>query len=295
MKGMLRRIFVLTPLPTVLISLPSFVLVIYVLASPSEPLALSYVAYLLSAYALVISITAIVQRISAVRRRTEALSLVGRLPGAFLWEKLRSNADLRILMGASVNLAYAAMKLVMGLRYHSKWFITMASYYALLAGMRAYLLKGIRRNAREPSAVLELRRQRGIGILLLIMNQALAVMVVMIVWRGEKFAYPGVMIYGVAAYAFYAISMAVVQLIKYRRRGDTLMTSVKVVSLTAAMVSILSLETALLAQFGDPADVIFQRRMTSATGAAVCAVVLLMAVGMIVRSARELRKIKQES
>lgn len=48
-KG-LKKIFSLPPLPTVLICVPSFFLVIYVLANQTEG-ALAYIAYLASCYA----------------------------------------------------------------------------------------------------------------------------------------------------------------------------------------------------------------------------------------------------
>ena len=53
MIDILKKIFKLPPIPAILISVPSFVLVIYVLANNMENMAISYVAYTLSAYAMV--------------------------------------------------------------------------------------------------------------------------------------------------------------------------------------------------------------------------------------------------
>ena len=58
LKRILRRIFFLPPLPTALIAMPSFVLVIFTLVTEKEGV-LAYVSYIMSAYALVITCTSI--------------------------------------------------------------------------------------------------------------------------------------------------------------------------------------------------------------------------------------------
>lgn len=67
----LKKIFKLPPIPTILISVPSFVLVIYVLANNMENMAISYVAYTLSAYAMVITITGMAEVIRLIRKGIE--------------------------------------------------------------------------------------------------------------------------------------------------------------------------------------------------------------------------------
>ena len=57
-KKVLKKLFCLPPLPTILISVPSFLFVFIVLASGHQSI-LTYVAYILSAYAIIITITRI--------------------------------------------------------------------------------------------------------------------------------------------------------------------------------------------------------------------------------------------
>ncbi len=61
------------------------------------------------------------------------------------------------------------------------------------------------------------------------------------------------------------------------------------ISLTAALVSMLSLETAMLAQFGSGQRA-FRRIMLASSGGAVCAVVASMAVYMIAHATKQLKK-----
>ena len=63
------------------------------------------------------------------------------------------------------------------------------------------------------------------------------------------------------------------------------------INLVSAMVSILSLETALVTRFGDKDDFSFRQVMTGATGGGVCILVLGIAVYMIVKSSLQLKNI----
>lgn len=53
LKKAVRKVFFLPPVPVLLISIPSYVLVIYALAGENVEPAIAYAAYFLSAYALV--------------------------------------------------------------------------------------------------------------------------------------------------------------------------------------------------------------------------------------------------
>jgi hypothetical protein len=55
--AVLKKIFFLKPLPTILIAVPSYVLVFFVLANESVPMQVAYFLYILSAYAFIITIT----------------------------------------------------------------------------------------------------------------------------------------------------------------------------------------------------------------------------------------------
>ncbi len=185
-----------------------------------------------------------------------------------------------------VNLLYIALKLTSGIYYRSWWFITLAAYYALLAVMRFLLLW--RWGGIGPE--LELRRYRLCGAVLLIMNAALAGMVILMVSQNHGYVYPGMLIYAMALYSFYTVILAVVNVIKFRTHGSPVLSAAKAINLAAALVSILALETAMIAQFGGGDD--YRRMMTAATGGGVCVIVLGMAVFMIVWSTKHIKQLK---
>jgi uncharacterized protein with PQ loop repeat len=131
------------------------------------------------------------------------------------------------------------------------------------------------------------------GCVLLVMNQALAAIVIYIVHQNQGFSYPGVLIYGMALYAFYAIITAIINVVKFRKLGSPVLSAAKCVTLTAALVSMLSLETAMLSEFGGD-DYAFRKTMTGISGGVVCTFVLAMAIYMIVRATKYLNQQKSQ-
>lgn len=294
MIDILKKIFKLPPIPAILIAVPSFVLVIYVLANNINNTVISYVAYTLSAYAMVIMITGMAEMIRLIRRGIGNHPFIKKALSIPLLEKYFKEVEFRtetsLYQGLVINLLYVALKLGAGIYYRSIWFGSLAVYYLLLAVMRFSLLHHVR--SREDDRVSEWKRYRFCGIILLFMNQALAAIVVIVVKQNQGFEYAGFLIYAMAFYTFYAVIMSVINVVKFRKYGSPVMSAAKVINLTAASVSMLSLETAMLAQFGED-DVMFRQVMTSATGAGVCAIVLGMAVFMIAKSTKILKNRKK--
>lgn len=287
----LKRIFRLPPLPPLLIAIPSFALVIYVLVNEIENEAVSYAAYILSAYALVITITGIADIVRWIRHGLGSHPMVEKARTIPVLERHLKEASFRteisLYQGLFINLSYVAIKFFSGVYYRSFWFGALAVYYLLLAFMRFALLHHVRR--QKENKIAEWRRYRLCGIMLLFMNQALVAIVVSAIRQEGGFEYAGMLIYVMALYAFYTIITAVINVFKFRKYGSPVLSAAKVINLTAALVSMFALEIAMLTQFGGD-DAEFRHIMMSATGAGVCVIVLGLAIYMIVRSTKALRE-----
>ena len=292
-KEIMKRIFFLPPIPTVVISVPAFILVFVMLGTGSSSV-LAYISYLLSAYAMVITVTGFKGVARAVRNGIENLPPVIKLRSTPLGKRLLGDvifrSEITLHSGLCMNLLYTALNLFSGIRYRSTWFIALAFYYMLLSVMRAVLVCYVHSRPIGEDISSELRHYRVCGIILLFMNQALVGIVVAMVTQNRGFSYSGLLIYMMALYTFYITIAAVVNVVKFRKHGSPILSAAKVISLTAALVSMLSLATAMLAQFGQDDEEEFRRIMIGAFGGAVCAVVLAMAIYMIVRSTKQLRK-----
>lgn len=291
-RRLIRRACILPIWLTVLIAAPCYALLIRVLSREASP-ALSMLAYQLSVYALVITITACMRVLPALARRVREGALLNRLRATPLGLLLLKDAAFRAWITVYLSLAWdllvAAAKLIAGFAVRSAWLITLGAYYLFLAVLRAMIVRPIRARRARAAFVEGVRRYRDCGVALLAMNQILVSVVVQAVLARGGFNYPGPLIYLMAAYAFWAVVSATVRLVKFHREADPLLSAAKAVSLTAAMVSMLALQSALIARFGD-GDVLFRRAMTGALGGAVCLVELAIAVYMIARGTRELRR-----
>lgn len=298
-KKILKKAFFLPPVPTLLISIPSYGLVIYALTGENVNPVISYGSYFLSAYALVITTTGIAGVVRFIRRGVDSHPLVRKALDVPLIDRLLKEdmfrAEVALYQGFLINLLYAGIKMFSGIFYRSVWFVTLAVYYTLLAIMRASLLHFVRAHGSAgENRPAELRRYRLCGIILFFMNIALTGIVVLVVYQNSGFEYPGMLIYVMALYTFYATITAVWNVVKFRKYGSPVMSAAKVINLTAALVSMLSLETAMLTQFGAANDPMFRQIMTASTGAGISIIVLGMAVYMIVRSTKQLKRDKQE-
>lgn len=272
----------------VLASVPvSAALLGYTFLANAKDSPLAYAAYAVSAYSLAIVCAYIIKA-----PKPDVKAALHRSPCAHRYltdVSFRTSVSLYLSLG--INLAFAAMKLFLGVRCRSVWFGTLAVYYSLLAVMRFLLLQHLNRIGIGKDYASELRQYRACGIMLLLMNVALLGVVILAVTENEGFRYDGYLIYAAAAYAFYNIISAVRDLIRYRQLHNPVLSAAKAVKLAAALVSMLALETAMLAQFGQESGAPFRLVMTGLTGSGVCLLVLAMAVAMVAQSTGRLKKL----
>ncbi len=288
LKLILKKIFFLPPAAIIIIAVPSFAFVAAVLSTGNQSIA-AYSAYVLSAYAAAIVTIGVIRLVRLARRRKDDNPIINKIKSVPAGERFLSDrvfrSEIYLYAGLAANLLYAALNLYLGLRYWSLWYLMLAFYYVLLCANRGFLAGRMR---RQQDIISELRSYRTCGIILLIMNQVLTGIAIFIVNHDRGANYSGNLIYVMAAYTFYITISAIVKAIKCRKGASPTMSAAKIISLTAALVSMLSLETAMLAQFGG-GELEFRRVMTSISAGVVCALVLLMAVYMIVRSTKRLR------
>lgn len=97
------------------------------------------------------------------------------------------------------------------------------------------------------------------------------------------------LIYVFAAYSFYCIGMAIRNMAKHRKLETPVLAAAKMLSFACALMSILATQTAMLTQFGD-GNTAFARIMNAATGSVVCLLIFGLALWMVRRANKEIRK-----
>ncbi|MBO5501155.1 MAG: hypothetical protein J6A48_03950 [Clostridia bacterium] len=280
-----------------LVVFPAFAWVIYQLAAGQTEGWQAYASYGLSAYALVLVCVRVPGIIRAFRTGFEAHPNVQRAVNAPMVQRYRSDAvyraSLSLYIGLGINLFNAAFQGIMVIAQRSLWFGALAGYYLLLTLMRGLLSRYAWKNCVGSDLRREWQRYLACGITLLFLNLALSTVVALVVRRGSGFSYPGITVYVMALYAFYAIIHGIWNLCRLKHQHSPVLRASIMVSFVKALVSMLSLETAMLDQFGGDSSPIFRKIMTGATGAAVCALVLAVAGWMIFRAAKQLKSISK--
>lgn len=203
--------------------------------------------------------------------------------------------DLRMVMvtlpGMGVNLIYAAFNGVIGITRYSAWHGSLSVYCLLLCIMRFLAVSYTRQDyiKKEQSDTLKKREwkvYRNCGILLSVISIALGGAVIMLVsGEGGKF-YPGLMIYTVATYTFYKLTMSIINLVKARKEKSLLLITFCNIGYSDALVSLLSLQTALFAAFGQEAGDLVPL-MNALTGAGVCLMVSGLGIYMVCNAKKQ--------
>lgn len=288
----IKKLFLLPPIWIVCIAIPSFVLVFLVLGGKISNPVIEYLSYLLSAYALIIVITGFKRIVTGVRSVVPRFPFVRWLMKVPFLKKYAENPVFRthvsLIAGLVVNLVYAGMKLLFGIRFQSVWFMVLGGYYIVLAFFKVTLLFHIYKYGIHENIRYEWKQYRFCGVILLFINLVLIVMVGMLLNDAGYFEYPGYLIYGMAMYAFYAVITTTIDLMKFRKHKSPVLSAAKVINLTAALVSMLSLEVAMVVQFGG--DIAFIRRMDAMTGGGVCCITFGMSLYMILHGNRALNQ-----
>lgn len=298
LKIIIRKILFLPPLPTLFAALFGYGFVLAVAIFNIQIYPIQIISYLFSAYALVVTITGFPHIISLVKRIKNYISehplmikFKNTKLGAKYLNDLNFRTEISLYFGLFINLLYIVMNIFSGIRYRAVWFISLAFYYILLAVMRYMLL---RKGKNEHNLYNDWKRYRMCGIILLIMNQALAAIVIIIVKQNKGFNYSGLLIYAMAMYSFYSVITAIADIVKFRKHGSPVISAAKVIKFVAALVSMLSLTTAMITQFGNN-DENFRKLMTGTVGGGVCTIVIIMAIFMIIRSNKNLKILKGDT
>ncbi|MBQ4530240.1 MAG: hypothetical protein IJA36_06490 [Lachnospiraceae bacterium] len=271
----------------------SFLLLMYAFYDTNCPEMIAYISYGLSAYTLII----VCARMPAIIKKIKNSLYHNRYTGKYLTEK-----ELRIRIslygGLVLNISFAIFKVVMGVLYQSKWLFAMAGYHTILSSMR-FLLVYKDQTDKEKESDYEkmlhgLHGYKVCGWLMLLLNIAISVIVMMVVIDNQTINYPGYMIYAIAAFTFYCLTMAIINMVKYWHRDNPIFSAVKRIEMAKALVSIFTLQVAMITQFGEKNG--FDYRIANgATGCVVCVIITVMAILMLTGVRKDYKFINSET
>lgn len=275
----------------VLLVLASAAALTFVFVGGMEETIPAYIVYVLAFYTLTV-VTAFCAMVLPKQYSTIKQKIYDNPFGnRFLTDRVfRTNVSLSVSF--VISMLYVGINLWSWYLLKSYWFMVLAVYYVIMAVMRFLLVRYIRIQNIGTNILGEWKRSRSCAYILLLINLSLSGAVLMILYEHRGYDYPGIMIYVMALYTFYALTMSIVDIVKYRKKGSPVMSTAKIVSLSAALVSLLNLETAMFAQFGAGLALEHQRIFIILTGAGVSITVVTLSVILIVNANKEIRRIK---
>ncbi len=245
----------------------------------------AYVSYVLATYTLTIWCARIPKFIAFVKR-TKAENKYAQI-----WSN-----DVRLRMNVSLygtfiwNVAYAVFQLCLGLYHASFWYYSMAGYYICLSSMRFYLSRHTSKHKVGEKMREELIKYRNCGIVFLVMNLSLTLMVFFMVYWNRTFIHHEITTIAMAAYTFTTFTFAIINIVKNRQYKSPVYSASKAISLAAACVSMLTLETTMLTTFGADTMALFTRKLFLAlSGGAISVFIVVMSVYMIIRANKILK------
>lgn len=274
-----------------LLSVISAVALTAVFLKGMEQTVVAYAVYVLAFYTLLVITCFCIMVLPKQYGQIKAKIYGNPFGNHYLTDRIfRTKISLYVSLTAS--LLYVAVNLWSWYLVRSWWFVVLAGYDLIMAAMRFLLVRYVQTHTLGASLTGEWKRSRSCACILLLINLSLSGAVLMILYQNRGYDYPGILIYVMALYSFYTLTHAIVGLVKHRSLGSPVMSTAKTVSLSAALVSMLNLETAMFAQFGADMSRQNQNLMIILTGAGISVAVVTLSVLLIVRATLEIRRMK---
>lgn len=205
------------------------------------------------------------------------------------FEDIRFKNIVNLCASAIINLTFIFLKFINGILNKSVWFISLSLYYFILTLTKIILLNSLKEYKKE----IEYKVYCHIGWFIMVLNIALVIMIIQMVKSNVAIVYGGYVIYLTAIYTFYLIINAIRNVIKYRKYNSPILSSIKNINLLTACVSVLMLQTTMIATF-DNNHLEYMRLMNSITGSIVSIITLTISIVMIIKGQKNINKQKEK-
>lgn len=249
---------------------------IFINGMEAHPVA--YVVYMISFYTLI----TVCVRIPGIVKWWKRVLHENKYTDRYLTDK---DLRMRISMyrGLLITFVFATFKIILGFVYNSSWFFAMAGYNVILSLMRFVLIqmsqkKGI---SEQEERVRGLQGYRVCGWLMMILNVAVSVIIFMVIVQKQTIEYNMIVCIGLAAFTFYCFTRAIINMVTYRKKKNPIYAAVKRMDMAKAIVSIFTLQVAMLTTFDGQGATMDVGLMNTLTGVAVVIAINTIAALMI--------------
>lgn len=150
---------------------------------------------------------------------------------------------------ALINVAFMILNGVLGVGYHSLWYGSICVYYLLLPVIRTTILSAQRKDGgcrQEQGAAYRRKIYLGTHRLLLLMDVALIVPIRVMVKDERSYTYGLIPAIAMAAYTTHRMTMSVIHFLKSKKSDNLLVSQLRMINLTDALLALLTLQNALI-------------------------------------------------
>ena len=209
-------------------------------------------------------------------------------------QRIKNDTHFRIktflFLSLVFNLLYSAFLFVVSRVFFSKWFFIMSIYYGLLSIARIFIFFQTDFKKNKQKKILMMRT---CGYFLLLLNVIVSIMMFLLIYTTNHVKHHEITVITLATYTFTTLTLAIIGTIKHFKGDNSLYSSIKIVSLISASVSIVTLTNTMLATFGDGENHL-RSIILPILSAFVAIFIIVCAILMIIKANKQLRKLKNE-
>lgn len=279
-----KKLFCIHPAIAVVLAAASAVGLGWVFISGMEQHPIAYAVYCVSFYALVTLVLTIPKLVKRI------LGFIHSVPAL---ERIMTDRALKFQLGLygeqAINFGYGLFKCIGAVVYADVWMGT-DGFYNLMQGI--IQLVQILRRRKSLTLKEQWKSYRLCGWLIFAMHLSTTGISFLMIHEHMSEEYPGYMIFATAAFAFYKLIDAFIDVAKDRKHKAPIDSSVRLLDLSQALFNLFSLQVAMLHVFGG--EFAYVGLMNTLTGSGVSLLMVGMGVYMLRRSKREIKKITNQ-
>lgn len=292
-KNKIVKLFTIPLWLIAILCIVSFGSLIFIFAYHLEEQFYAYIDYVLSAYTLTALCFYCVNTLPDFIRKMKQKAQSNERINKYMNDESQKRKT-SVYISFAINIAYVVVNTFSGFYYKTAWFLIFAVYYAIMAVMRFIISRFMYIYSQCENVFAQLKIAKACSVIMLTLNLTLTAAVLMMMYQGRGFDQHGILIYVIALYTFYSTITAVIDVIKYRNLKMPIVSASTMIKLAEALVSMLLLETSMLAQFGAENSIEFKRLMISLTGGGISIVITFMAIYMFIQSSKNLKNLNNK-
>lgn len=181
------------------------------------------------------------------------------------------------MISALISFGFTIFNGVLGILYQSVWNISICIYYVLLAIVRRIIVCSQRKTGDKNQEKEKIKNTYVVThMILILIDMALVVPIALMVRGARTYTFGMIPAIAMAAYTTYRMTMSIIHYVKSKRKENHFIRVIRTINLQDTLVSVLTLQNALIIANGD--EMASMVRLTMWTSAGIWCVILIFTV-----------------